>query len=116
MKELRLPSQCALLTEEEQRIVSGGGAFRDALNEFFGSLHLNDFRLGGGLISFSFSFVPMLLVSVVKTGISFGLEVYNSLKGLFGFQTDPSTSEMLQALADAQEPESQGSSDYRSMF
>ena len=32
--------------------------------------------------------------------ISFGLEVYNGLKGLFGFQTDPSTSEMLQALAD----------------
>ena len=53
---------------------------------------------------------------MVKTGISFGLEVYNGLKGLFGFQTDPSTSEMLQALADAQEPESQGSSDYRSMF
>ena len=117
MKHLQLPAQCALLTEEEQRTTSGGGAFRDSLNEFFGNLHLNDFTLGGGLVSFSFTFVPMLLVSVVKSGISFGLNIYNELTKLFGLQVGTSTSETVQALAaQVSAPQETQDTGYHSMF
>ena len=61
MKKLQLPSSYAVLSEEEQRTVSGGGELKDSLDEFLGSLHLHDFTLGEGLVSFSVTFVPMLL-------------------------------------------------------
>lgn len=70
MKKLQLPSSYAVLSEEEQRIVSGGGEFKDAVNEFLDHLHLQDLILGRGLISFSISFVPMMLFTVVKTGFN----------------------------------------------
>lgn len=66
MKKLQLPSSYAVLSEEEQRTVSGGGELKDSLDEFLGSLHLHDFTLGEGLVSFSVTFVPMLLFTAVK--------------------------------------------------
>lgn len=77
MKNLRLPSSCAFLSEEEQRIVSGGGEFKDAVNEFLDHLHLQDLILGRGLISFSISFVPMMLFTVVKTGFNVAVKIYD---------------------------------------
>ena len=50
MKKLQLPSSYAVLSEEEQRTVSGGGELKDSLDDFFGSLHLYDFTMGGGLV------------------------------------------------------------------
>ena len=88
MKELRMPSSYALLPEEEQRTVSGGGEFGDALNNFFNHTHLGDFFYGGGLISFSFTFVPMLLLTVVKTGVNFAFNVYDTLSRWLGFRDD----------------------------
>ena len=66
MKKLQLPSSYAVLSEEEQRIVSGGGELKDAVNDFLDHLHLQDLILGRGLISFSISFVPMMLFTVVN--------------------------------------------------
>ena len=37
MKKLQLPSSYAVLSEEEQRIVSGGGELKDSLDEFLGT-------------------------------------------------------------------------------
>lgn len=88
MKELRLPSSYAALPEEEQRLVTGGGELGDALGNFFDHLHLDDLFLGGGLISFSFTFVPMLLFNVVKTGVSVGFQIYNKISDFFGFSND----------------------------
>lgn len=79
MKKLQLPSSYAVLSEEEQRTVSGGGELKDSLDEFLGSLHLHDFTLGEGLISFSVTFVPMLLFTAVKNVVLFGYRVYNKL-------------------------------------
>lgn len=70
MKRIQMPSSYAVVTEEEKRSVEGGGAFRDAWNSFTDHLHFNDFFLGGGLLSFSISFVPMLLFNVIKTGFN----------------------------------------------
>ena len=78
MKKLQLPSSYAVLSEEEQRTVSGGGELKDSLDEFFGSLHLYDFTMGGGLISFSITFVPMLLFNVVRTGYRVAEKLYDS--------------------------------------
>lgn len=79
MKKLQLPSSYAVLSEEEQRTVSGGGELKDSLDEFLGSLHLHDFTLGEGLVSFSVTFVPMLLFTAVKNVVLFGYRVYNKL-------------------------------------
>lgn len=103
MKELKMPSSYAALTEEEQRSTSGGGEFSDALNNFFGNLHMDDFFFGGGLISFSFTFVPMLLFQVVKTGVVFAFNVYNTLSKWLGFRDD--TVESAQRYAQQQEAE-----------
>lgn len=88
MRELQLPSSYAILPEEEQRMISGGGELGDALDSFFEHLHLDDLFFGSGLISFSISFVPMLLFNVVKTGVSFAFRVYDELSGFFGFSNE----------------------------
>lgn len=98
MKELRLPSSYAFLPEEEQRMVSGGGELGDALDTFFEHLHLDDLFFGSGLISFSISFVPMLLFNVVKTGVSVAFRIYNGISDLFGFSSE--TVDAIQSLAD----------------
>ena len=48
MKKLQLPSSYAVLSEEEQRTVSGGGEFKDAVNDFLDHLHLQDLIWAGG--------------------------------------------------------------------
>ena len=89
MKKLQLPSSYAVLSEEEQRTVSGGGELKDSLDEFLGSLHLHDFTLGEGLVSFSVTFVPMLLFTAVKNVVLFGYRVYNKLLASSIFRLAP---------------------------
>ena len=84
MKDLQMPHAYAVIPETEQSGISGGGPLRDALDAFFGNFQLDDLFFGSGLISFSFSFVPMLLFNVVKTGVDVALDLYNDLSGLFG--------------------------------
>ena len=60
MKKLQLPSSYAALSPEEQCAAFGGSEFGDAVGSFFDNLHFNDFFWNGGLISFSFTFVPKL--------------------------------------------------------
>ena len=81
MKHIRMPSSYAELTEEEKFLLGGGGAFGDAWSTFKDNLAFNDFFFGGGLLSFSISFVPMLLFNVVKTGFSTAEKVYQFLFG-----------------------------------
>lgn len=106
MKMLQLPSSYAALSEEELRVISGGGELKDSLNEFFDNLHLHDFTLGGGLVSFSITFVPMLLFSVVRNTVDFAHRVYNKLLASSIFQLGTSTSETVQHLAAQQETNS----------
>ena len=91
MKKLQLPSSYAVLSEEEQRTVSGGGELKDSLDDFFGSLHLYDFTMGGGLISFSITFVPMLLFNVIRTGYRAAETIYNKLSARYGYQDETLT-------------------------
>ena len=101
MKKLQLPSSYAVLSEEEQRTVSGGGELKDSLDEFLG-----DFTLGEGLVSFSVTFVPMLLFTAVKNVVLFGYRVYNKLLASSIFRLGTSTSETVQHLAAQQETNS----------
>ena len=103
MKKLQLPSSYAVLSEEEQRTVSGGGELKDSLDDFFGSLHLYDFTMGGGLISFSITFVPMLLFNVVKTGFNFVVSAYDTIADLFHFSHEER--DMVQYISDQQRRE-----------
>lgn len=88
------------------------GPFRAAANSrilwtiFFGSLHLYDFTMGGGLISFSITFVPMLLFTAVKNTVSFAYRIYNKLLASSIFRLGTSTSETVQHLAAQQETNS----------
>ena len=103
MKNLQMPCSYALIPQEEQREVTGGGEFGDALNSFFNNLHLHDFFFGGGLISFSFTFVPMLLFNVVKTGFNFVVSAYDTIADLFHFSHEER--DMVQYISDQQRRE-----------
>lgn len=97
MKKLQMPSSYAALPAEEQCAVYGGGEFGDAANNFFSNLHVDDFFFGGGLISFSFTFVPMLLFRMIKVGVQTGVSIYKQLTRLLGIttQTVSSTAQYL---------------------
>lgn len=84
MKKLQLPSSYAALSPEEQRTAFGGSEFGDAVGSFFDNLHFNDFFWNGGLISFSFTFVPMLLFRVIKTGVQTGIKLSQQIGRLLG--------------------------------
>ena len=62
MKNLQMPHSYISVSEEELRSISGGGPLGDALDLFFSNLRLDDLFFSGGLISLSFTFVPMLLI------------------------------------------------------
>ena len=102
MKKLQMPSSYAVLSAEEQSAVCGGGELGDALGSFFNNLHLEDFFYGGGLISFSFTFVPMLLFRVVKVGIQTGVTIYNQITRLLGL-TGEAANSAIQYVDDTQQ-------------
>ena len=91
MKKLQLPSSYAALSPEEQCAAFGGSEFGDAVGSFFDNLHLNDFFWNGGLISFSFTFVPMLLFNVIRTGYRAAETIYNKLSARYGYQDETLT-------------------------
>ena len=70
------------------------------------TIHLHDFTLGEGLVSFSVTFVPMLLFTAVKNVVLFGYRVYNKLLASSIFRLGTSTSETVQHLAAQQETNS----------
>ena len=106
MKKLQLPSSYAALSPEEQRAAIGGGEFGDAVGSFFDNLHLNDFFWNGGLISFSFTFVPMLLFRMIKTGVQTGIKISQQLGRLLGI-TREATVTAAQYLDHAQRKDAQ---------
>lgn len=79
MKNLQMPRSYISVSEEELRSISGGGPLGDALDLFFSNLRLDDLFFSGGLISLSFTFVPMLLFNVVKTGFNFVVSAYDTI-------------------------------------
>ena len=97
MNQLQMPHSYAALSEAEQTGISGGGPLGDALNDFFGHLHLDDFFWGGGLISLSFSFMPMLLFRVITTGFNFAMNLYDRFSDRF--RLSPEGTDMMQYLA-----------------
>lgn len=84
MKKLQLPSSYAALSPEEQFAAFGGSEFGDAVGSFFDNLQFNDFFWNGGLFSFSFTFVPMLLFRVIKTGVQTGIKLSQQIGRLLG--------------------------------
>ena len=105
MKKLQLPASYAALSPEEQRTAFGGSEFGDAVGSFFDNLHFGDFFWEGGLLSFSFTFVPLLLFNVVKTGFNFVVGAYDTLSNLFHFSREEK--EMVEYLSDQQQRKQQ---------
>lgn len=91
MEYLRMPASCAMIPEEEQAEIIGGGELQDAWTSFTDHLHFDDIFYQGGLISISISFVPMLLFKVVKAGFDFAGTVYDNLSYWFGFHDETFT-------------------------
>lgn len=105
MKKLQMPHSYVSVPEEELRSISGGGPLGDALDLFFNNLHVDDFFFGGGLISFSFTFVPLLLFNVVKTGFDFVVGAYDMISNLFHFSHEER--EMVDYISDRQQQKQQ---------
>lgn len=83
MGNLNFPASYAAISEADQRSVTGGNEFSDALGDFFENIQFDNFFWGTSLITISFTFVPLLLFNVVKTGYFFVKDVSNSLLSLF---------------------------------
>ena len=105
MKNLQMPHSYISVSEEELRSISGGGPLGDALDLFFSNLRLDDLFFSGGLISLSFTFVPMLLFNVVKTGFNFVVGAYDTLSNMFHFSREEK--EMVEYLSDQQQRKQQ---------
>lgn len=88
MKELQMPSSYAAIPAEEQIQIGGGGELSDAWDRFTDQLRLDDFFFSGGVLSLSFSFVPMLLFHVFRSAYDFAENTYNNLVNWFGFHDD----------------------------
>ena len=102
MKNLQMPHSYASVPEEELYSISGGGPLGDALDLFFSNLRLDDFFFGGGLISFSFTFVPMLLFRMIKTGVQTGIKLSQQIGRLLGI-TREATVTAVQSLDNTQQ-------------
>lgn len=103
MKHLCLPASYARLSEKEACETIGGGDFRTAWDDFTDHLQFGDFVMGGGLLSFSITFVPMLLFNVVKTGFNFVVSAYDTIADLFHFSHEER--DMVQYISDQQRRE-----------
>ena len=88
MKKLQLPASYAALSPEEQRTAFGGSEFGDAVGSFFDNLHFGDFFWEGGLLSFSFTFVPMLFFRMIKVGVQTGIKLYQQFARLLGVTSE----------------------------
>ena len=88
MKHLCFPASYARLSEEEQCETIGGGDLRSAWSTFTDNLHFGDFSMGSGLLTFSISFVPMLLFNVIRTGYRAAETIYNKLSARYGYHPD----------------------------
>lgn len=99
MKNLQMPHSYISVSEEELRSISGGGPLGDALDLFFSNLRLDDLFFSGGLISLSFTFVPMLLFNVVRTGYRVAEKLYDSFVAHTGCSDE--TLNALQSYTDA---------------
>ena len=95
MKKLQLPSSYAALSPEEQCAAFGGSEFGDAVGSFFDNLHFGDFFWEGGLISFSFTFVPMLLFRMVKAGVQTGIKLSQQISRFLGITRDAASATAL---------------------
>lgn len=95
MKKLQLPSSYAALSPEEQRAAFGGGEFGDAVSSFFDNLHFGDFFWDGGLISFSFTFVPLLLFRMVKAGVQTGIKLSQQISRILGITRETASATAL---------------------
>ena len=83
MQNLRMPAHYAEISRSEQRMIQGGGPVSDALVDFLDSLHLTDFYRGSSVLAISFTFVPALLFTAVRSGISLGQELVTGIFDLF---------------------------------
>jgi len=108
MKELQMPSSYAAIPAEEQIQIGGGGELSDAWDRFTDQLRLDDFFFSGGLLSFSFTFVPMLLFNVAKSAFNFGMDLYNRFSDKLHFSDEGN--EMMQFLSSAWKKDEQGTS------
>lgn len=88
MKELQMPSSYTAIPAEEQIQIGGGGELSDAWDRFTDQLRLDDFFFSGGILSLSFTFVPMLLFRVVGSAYRLAENVYVKLSNQFGFHDD----------------------------
>lgn len=99
MKHLCFPASYARLSEEEQCETIGGGDLRSAWSTFTDNLHFGDFSMGSGLLTFSISFVPMLLFNVIRTGYRVAEKLYDSFVARTGRSDE--TLNALQSYTDA---------------
>ena len=106
MKNLQMPHSYISVSEEELRSISGGGPLGDALDLFFSNLRLDDLFFSGGLISLSFTFVPMLLFRMIKTGVQTGIKLSQQIGRLLGI-TREATVTAVQYLDSAQQRNTQ---------
>jgi len=105
MEKLSFPAACALLTEQEQRDICGGGELSDAAKDFFGNLHFEGFSWGTAFVAVSFTFVPFLLFKLVRTGFGLAKTISDNVAAVSAFGTE-ATTRLGQTIANRKDPAS----------
>ena len=91
MKHLCFPASYARLSEEEQCEIIGGSDLRSAWRPLPDNRQCVCLSMVSGLLTFSISFVPMLLFNVIRTGYRAAETIYNKLSARYGYQDETLT-------------------------
>ena len=83
MQNLHMPAHYGEIGEDEQRWIQGGGPLSDAIVDFLDSLHLTDFYRGSSVLAISFTFVPALLFTAVRSIFELTTELVDGISDLF---------------------------------
>lgn len=79
MQTFRMPAHYAAISKSELHMIQGGGPVGDALANFFENLQLTDIYRGSSVITISFTFVPALLFTLVRSVIGLGQELVGGI-------------------------------------
>ncbi len=83
MQNLQLPAHYAEIRPQELCSITGGGEIGDAIGGFFDSLQLTDYRRGGSIFTVTFTFVPALLFTAVRSIYRLGNELVEGVVNIF---------------------------------
>ncbi len=84
MKSIHMPAQYALISSQEQTVISGGSTVSDAVSDFIDGIDILDLLFTSSVLFVSFTFMPQLLTNAAKAIYEFGQDIAQSVRDAIG--------------------------------